>query len=164
MRIVVLSDTHLPERAQDLPKRVYEALEKASFILHAGDFTEWWVIERLKEFGPLKMVRGNMDSREIKEQLPEKEVFELEGVRIGLIHGLGSPAETRRRAKEAFQSENLKLLVYGHTHQPCIEKVDNAVWLNPGSPTDFVFAPFFSFAYLDVRDGKIQQVELVRLD
>ncbi|NSW75596.1 MAG: metallophosphoesterase [Candidatus Atribacteria bacterium] len=164
MRIVILSDTHLPERAKDLPKKVYEELEKASFILHAGDLTEWWVMERLKEFAPLKVVRGNMDSQEVKAQLPEKEVFELEGIRTGLIHGLGSPAETRRKVKEAFQGENLRLLVYGHTHQPCIEKIESVVWVNPGSPTDFVFAPFFSFAYLDVKDGEIQQIELVRLD
>ncbi|MCX7668285.1 MAG: YfcE family phosphodiesterase, partial [Atribacterota bacterium] len=119
MKIVVLSDTHLPERAKDLPKKVYGELEKASLILHAGDFTEWWVIEKLKGFAPLKVVRGNMDSQEVKEQLPEKEVFDLEEVRIGLIHGSGSPAETRRKVREAFQGENLKLLVYGHTHQPC---------------------------------------------
>ncbi|MGQ9472890.1 MAG: metallophosphoesterase family protein [Candidatus Caldatribacteriaceae bacterium] len=164
MRIVVLSDTHLPERAKDLPKRVYVELEKASLILHAGDLTEWWVLEKLRQFAPLRVVRGNMDSLEIKEQLPEKDVFDLEGIRIGLIHGYGSPLETRQRIQKAFQDEDLHLLVYGHTHQPRIERVNDVVWLNPGSPTDFVFTPFFSFAFLELEGGTIKKLELVRLD
>ncbi len=105
-----------------------------------------------------------MDSPEVKEKLLEREIFNLEGVRIGLNHGHGSPAETCRKIQEAFQGEDLQLLIYGHTHQPVIEKVENTVWVNPGSPTDFVFAPFFSFAYLEIEGAKVQRVELVRLD
>jgi|YNPMSStandDraft_1061717.scaffolds.fasta_scaffold03518_5 hypothetical protein len=164
MKVLVLSDTHLPERAKDLPKKLYQELENVSLIIHAGDFTEWWVFERLQGFAPLKAVRGNMDAREVKEKLPEKDIFEFEGVRIGLIHGYGSPAETRRRVEEAFRDENPKLIVYGHTHQPLVEEVGDVTWLNPGSPTDFVFAPFFSFAYLEVEGGTVHRVELIRID
>jgi len=164
MKVLVLSDTHIPERAKDLPKKLYQELEDASLIIHAGDFTEWWVFERLQGFAPLKAVKGNMDTLEVKEKLPEKDIFEFEGIRIGLIHGYGSPTETHRMVKEAFQDEDLKLIVYGHTHQPRVEKVGDVTWLNPGSPTDFVFAPFFSFAYLEVEGGTVQRVELIRID
>ncbi len=164
MRIIVLSDTHIPERAKDLPKGLYQELAQASSIVHAGDFTRWWVVEKLQEFAPLWGVRGNMDEEEVGEKLPMKIVFVLGGVQIGLIHGGGSPLETRRMVAQAFAGEKVQLLVYGHTHQPSVERIGQVLWMNPGSPTDSFFAPFFSFGLVEIEEGTIRRAEIIRLN
>ena len=40
MRLLILADTHLPERARDLPAEVWRAVEVADVVLHAGDWVD----------------------------------------------------------------------------------------------------------------------------
>ncbi|HUS04210.1 MAG TPA: metallophosphoesterase family protein [Dehalococcoidia bacterium] len=47
-------------------------------IIHAGDFTTMGVLNKLKQLGEVKTVQGNMDSAEIKNMLPIKDVIELD--------------------------------------------------------------------------------------
>ena len=92
MRIGVISDTHIPKAAQDIPRQIYREFKKVDLILHAGDLVELSVIEKLKKLAPVKAVCGNMDEHKVRAALPEKEVISLEnGIKIGLIHGFGSP-------------------------------------------------------------------------
>ena len=49
MRIVVLSDTHVPRMARDIPKAVYDEIKKADLIMHAGDFVEMSFLEKLRK-------------------------------------------------------------------------------------------------------------------
>ena len=90
MKIGVISDAHATT-IDDIPRSILKALETVNMIVHAGDFTHKAVLDGLQKMGQLKAVRGNMDSIEIKRVLPEKDVFEAGGRKIGLIHGSGAP-------------------------------------------------------------------------
>lgn len=164
MIIGVIADTHIPDRGNRLPLAVSDLFSQVPLILHAGDFTTeetWWAIKSKTQ---LKAVWGNMDQPELKRKLPQKEIFSIEGVKIGLIHGEGSPQGIVQRIKPAFEGEKIDLVVYGHTHQPRKEWIEGVLFLNPGSPTDKVFAPFNSFAIVDLREGKIVKAEIISLE
>ena len=37
MRLLLIADTHLPKRAKDLPPQVWDAVDDADVVIHAGD-------------------------------------------------------------------------------------------------------------------------------
>lgn len=152
MKVVVLSDTHIPYAADDLPKPVYKDLESADAVLHAGDFVEEAVLDKLKKITKTYAVRGNMDSVQLRQSLKEKLIIELGGFRVGLIHGSGSPASLFDFVKGAFEGEKVDAVVFGHSHYPINEKKEGILFFNPGSSTDKVFAPHRSFGILDIGD------------
>ncbi|HOQ67453.1 MAG TPA: metallophosphoesterase family protein [Candidatus Atribacteria bacterium] len=164
MKVAVISDTHIPQRGNNLPDPLLYFLRGVSLILHAGDITEWWVLEELMKYAPVRAVRGNMDSPSVKEKLSDSEIVEIEGVKIGLTHGGGPPAGIEERVGKLFAGEKLQAIVYGHTHQPNKEWREGVLYFNPGSPTDWVFAPYFSFGFLEVEEGKIIEAEIVRIN
>lgn len=163
MLIGVIADTHIPDREKQLPSAVLDLFSRVSLVLHAGDFTTEETWAAIKNQTQLRAVRGNMDQPELKQKLPPKEVFSIEGVKIGLIHGTGSPLGIVQRVRAAFAGEGVNLVVYGHTHQPQKEWVEGVLFLNPGSPTDKVFAPFNSFAIVELQEGQIIKAEIIPL-
>jgi len=62
MKIGVISDTHIPNRAKEIPPKVLEMLKGMDMILHAGDLVELSILEILKSICPdVRAVWGNMD-------------------------------------------------------------------------------------------------------
>lgn len=129
MKIGVLSDTHADSFAQ-LPDKILATLTEVDLIIHAGDFVAKDVLEGLKQLGEIKAVRGNMDSDEIKRILPEKELLEIEGKKIGIIHGWGSPHGIDERVGNVFSG--VDIIIYGHSHYPQNETKNGVFFFNPG--------------------------------
>ena len=150
MKIGIISDTHIPKTASDMPEDIYNDFVDADLILHAGDITEISVIKHLEKLAPVKAVCGNMDSHEIRSILPKKEIIVIQGFRIGLIHGFGSPKGLQKAVKEEFDSK-IDVIVFGHSHMPMNEKIGKTLFFNPGSPTDKVFAPYNSYGIIDIN-------------
>lgn len=91
MKIVVISDTHCSRKSRKLPARLLDVLPSADLILHAGDWSDWSVYPLLSEYAPVEGVAGNTDPPEIAEKLGYSRIVEVEGLRLGLVHGhLGS--------------------------------------------------------------------------
>jgi hypothetical protein len=155
MRIIVLSDTHIPARAPELPPRVVEEIESADMVLHAGDFTDAGTIACLQALPRFVGVAGNMDGPAVRGGLREFEVVAVEGVRVGLVHGWGPPDPLPGMLRRHFAAEKLDVLVYGHSHRAAIESLDGVLLFNPGSPTDRVFAPFRSYGVLTIEGGAV---------
>lgn len=162
IKIAVISDTHLA-LAEDLPKKLLEALSKVDLILHAGDLISLSVLEKLKKLGPeIHAVWGNMDPPEVRRALPEEKIIEVEGFRIGLTHGSGTPFNLIKTITEKFKEEKLDCIVYGHSHRPYNKTQQNILYFNPGSPTDKVFALYNSYGLLEV--GKKIVSKIVKLE
>jgi len=149
MKIGIVSDTHIPKAALDLPEDVYNDFVSVDLILHAGDLVELAVIRNLEKIAPVKAVYGNMDMHEVKETLPMKDIIKVGKFRIGLIHGYGHPNSLIRVVRTEFD-KNIDAIVFGHSHLPLNEKSGNTLFFNPGSPTDKVFAPYNSYGILEV--------------
>ena len=153
MKIGVISDTHIPIRADALPNKVVEALRKMDMILHAGDLVELSVLTTLNSIcANVKIVCGNMDPLEVRSCLPQKEVFTVGNYRIGLTHGSGSPVSIIERVSDIFKNDKIDIIVFGHSHSPVNEKRKGILYFNPGSPTDTICSPFNSFGIIEIND------------
>ncbi|MEC9488206.1 MAG: metallophosphoesterase family protein [Halanaerobium sp.] len=160
MLIGVLSDTHIPAAASRVPEQVIAGFAGVNLILHAGDLTSYAVVEQLEELAPVKAVTGNMDRKMVAQEFPLELVLTIAGVKIAIWHGHGDFARQNimYHSLERFPAANC--IIFGHTHQPFKEYINNTLLLNPGSPTDKRWQQEYSFALLEVKDGQINRAEL----
>ena len=133
--IGLISDTHVPVRAREVPRRVFEVFEKVDFILHAGDLVALSVIDRLEQLAPVLAVYGNMDGPQIRSKLPKMNFLKVLDWKIGVIHDPGALLGMGRM-REIAEQNGFNALVYGHTHSPSIKWEGNILFINPGSPTN----------------------------
>jgi putative phosphoesterase len=131
----LISDTHVPTRAKEIPKQVFKAFEKADYIIHAGDLVDISVIEELEQIALVLAVHGNMDGPEIRGKLPRINSLRVFDWKIGVTHNPTAPFGTDKM-KGIAAKNNFDVLVYGHTHSPNIRREANTLFINPGSPTN----------------------------
>ena len=132
MLIGVISDTHIPYRATNIPKKVFEEFKDVDLILHAGDIEELSVLDELKKIAPVKAVNGNCDYH---PALNDYEVMKIENVKIGLTHGTVYPKGDTQQLYYLAKELGVDVLISGHTHKSLIKQVNDVLLLNPGSPT-----------------------------
>jgi putative phosphoesterase len=137
-----------------LAKPCLEALRAADLIVHAGDFSEASVLADLRGLGPVVAVHGNVDSAELRSELPEAISIELEGVVLGVVHDAGSSKGRLRRLQARFPEADA--VVFGHSHMPLQEELDGFQIFNPGSPTERRRAPHRSMGEAKVEGGRIE--------
>lgn len=156
VKIGVIADTHIPDRAQTIPQVILESFKGVDVVIHAGDLVELGVLDKLKgACAVVKAVWGNMDSPEVKRALPEKEILKIGHYNIGITHGYGHPSKLIELVTEIFKGDNVNLIIFGHAHFPINEKRNNVLYFNPGSSTDAIFAPFNSYGIVEI-DAKIE--------
>jgi len=162
-KIVVLSDTHIPSQAPELPSGVLDALRKADVCIHAGDFSCKKAVDQINQYVPkLIGVKGNMDDRGVT--FPEKVVITIEGVTIGIIHGQGSPQALLECIGKSFaKDKGMGLIIFGHSHKPCNENKNGIIYFNPGSPTDTVFALAKTYGLIELDAKKIISRKIIEL-
>ena len=154
MRVGIISDTHMPKRAKKLPKKLIEGLQAVDLIIHAGDWTSLDVYHELLQIAPVLGVFGNVDPYEVQEVFEEKVILEVSGFKIGVIHGhAGKTKNTPARALEAFQDNKMDVIIFGHSHIPYKEVIENTLLFNPGSPTDKRFQPQYSFGLMEIHEA-----------
>ncbi|MDD5023193.1 MAG: metallophosphoesterase [Candidatus ainarchaeum sp.] len=133
-KLLLIGDLHIPERAEKIPDWIIELLKKEKFdlILCTGDLVYTSAVNELKKYAVVKAVQGNMDFL----SLPEKEIVEIEGLKIGLIHGTQiHPRGNIEQLTAIAEEMNVDILVHGHTHKLKIEKLNGILLLNPGTAT-----------------------------
>lgn len=112
--------------------RAVEA-ENPDYVIHLGDGQR--DVDKLREGYPqlpIAQVRGNCDYG--ADLLPDRLVNEYGGVRMLLCHGHQyrvkyGPMSVSYAAREC----GAKIALFGHTHQPLVEQLDEMWLMNPGS-------------------------------
>jgi len=127
-RVVIglISDTH-----GLLRNEVYGVFEHVDEIVHAGDVGDPAILTELEVIAPVHAVFGNVDGWEIRDRVRETVELERLGHRIAVVHGhqWGSP-----RADDLLAAfPDYSVIVYGHTHQPVVERRNTTLLVNPGS-------------------------------
>jgi uncharacterized protein len=163
LRLLFVSDTHVPSRARTLPSQVWAAVENADVVFHAGD---WVTAALLDEFEHrsrrLIAVYGNNDGAELRRRLPETTSVTLDGLRFAMVHETG-PAKGRERRCEALYPD-ADVLVFGHSHIPWDTTGPGGLrLLNPGSPTDRRRQPVCTYLSATVDAGLLVDVRLVEV-
>jgi len=153
MKIGVVSDTHITSGMGKLPRALYEGLKGVDLILHAGDIVCMEVIEDLSLIAPVEAVAGNMDGWDVASRLPGKKVLNIGGFTFGLTHGAGKVPGMEERMLGMFEADNVDCIVYGHSHNPKVERHGRVLLVNPGSPTDRRWAPYNSYALITLSDA-----------
>ncbi len=129
MKILVVSDTH--GKNKKLIDRV-KKMDKPDLLLHLGDYIgDGLIIAKALGITPI-IVMGNGDHP--SSGFKEEKVLEIKGKKIYLTHGhrLGVGFNLKRilyRAREL----GVDIALYGHTHVPLIERLDDIILMNPGS-------------------------------
>jgi hypothetical protein len=156
VRIVVVSDTHMPHSAKTIPLKLRKALEKADYILHAGDWCTMDAVRMFEAYAPVVGVAGNNDGRELAERFGLRKRIELGGVRIGIVHGHGYGGTTESRALLAFRHEPVDVILFGHSHVPLVRTEGDVLLFNPGSPTSKRTQPRHSFGVWNIENGLLR--------
>ena len=86
-RIAVIGDTHIIE-FDELPEQFIQSFKKIDMIIHLGDFTSPKVLNGFLSIKKpiFKGVYGNSDPQSVREKLPFKDIFEIEGNGIKMNH------------------------------------------------------------------------------
>lgn len=124
-RIGLLSDTHGLLRPEAL-----DALAGAERLFHAGDVGSLEILDALEEVAPVHAVRGNTDHGEVADRLPLDQVVDVSvadrTLRVYVKH-------IREDIDLDPAAADIDVVVFGHTHQPSVERRDGVLWVNPGS-------------------------------
>ena len=151
MRIGLISDTHIPHDAEELPPQVKEIFKGVDLILHAGDIYLSSVLDELEWIAPVLAARGDDDLPSLNGRVKEKHVLNVEGFSLWLIHVFpfsnylyyllhSSPASSDQELEgaldETVEREDFPdILVVGDTHEALLRRAQGFLFINPGSAT-----------------------------
>ncbi len=160
--LVIISDTHLPTRAHDLPGALWSAIEAADVVMHAGD---WVSVAHLDELTSRARrvigVAGNNDGAELHRRLPEIAHETVDDIRFAVIHETGSKTGREARCDARF-ADTADVLVFGHSHIPWDTTTPRGLrLLNPGSPTDRRRQPVGTYLTAVADAGQLRDLQLV---
>ena len=160
MRLLLIADTHLPKRARDLPAAVWDAVDDADVVIHAGDWVEPELLDALEARSrQLVACWGNNDGDELRRRLPERADVVLDGVRFTVTHETGASAGRDERMAATYPDTDV--LVFGHSHIPWDSTAKSGLrLLNPGSPTDRRRQPHCTYMTAAIDGGKLIHVQL----
>jgi putative phosphoesterase len=160
MRLLLISDTHLPSRAKDLPATVWDEVARADVVFHAGDWVDVTLLDQLaRRSKRLVACWGNNDGPELRARLPERADADLGGLRFTVTHETGAAAGRESRMSRLYPDTDV--LVFGHSHIPWDTTTATGLrLLNPGSPTDRRRQPHCTYMTAEVADGTLLAVTL----
>ena len=162
VRVVLMSDTHVPPRARDLPAELWERVDSADLVVHAGDWVDVSLLDRLEErSAALLACWGNNDGPALRARLPEVARAVVEGVRLAVVHETGARQRREERMRATYPDTDL--LVFGHSHIPWDTTASGLRLLNPGSPTDRRREPHCTYLTARLHERAVHEVVLHRL-
>ena len=141
MKIAILSDTHGLLRSQ-----VTEYLKTADIILHGGDINKPSIVDELRQYAPLYVVRGNND-KEWAAAIPHDLTFTLDGMTFYLVHD---------KKEVPPDLSGVDVVVFGHSHKYTQEEKDGRLWLNPGSCGPRRFHQEITMMMAELAGGRLQ--------
>ena len=156
IRIGVISDTH-----GILDDSAVHQLASADHILHAGDVGSPAILDELAKLAPLTAVAGNIDGFVCVDAVEEARV-ELEGHRIYVTHILDRPHRIRPAVAATLLRKPANIIVFGHSHLPHNEEVENVLYFNPASagPRRFSYPRSIGFIEIDGANRRAWHVGL----
>ncbi|MFB3920815.1 MAG: metallophosphoesterase [Terriglobia bacterium] len=159
MKIGVVSDTH-----GYFDPRLPEVLAGVDAIVHAGDVGSEEVLDQLSRIAKVRAVCGNIDPAKLK--LPTSLRLRFGGVPLRVEHQLPFPqseleawsdgsslGKSQPERRDAFLKtfgKSTKVVIFGHSHKPCLLAMGHKLFFNPGSAGQQRFSLPRCFGLLEI--------------
>lgn len=159
MKIGIISDTHDNLKAVKKFVKIFKD-KKIDLLLHAGDIVSPFVIDIFYNLKiPQKYIFGNNDGEKLFLSEKISKVgkilkgpisFKIENVKFAIMH-------------EPFGIESLcksgeyNVVIYGHTHEIDIRKINKTIILNPGEGCGYLTG-VKSALILNTEDLKVEKI------
>ena len=158
--VALISDSH-----GFIDDKVLAYLSEVDEIWHAGDIGDRGVLAELPQDKVLRIVTGNIDGADLRSDIPETLVFEIESLRVLMVHIGGRPPGYAKGVKEKIKSVQAGLFVCGHSHICRVEfdKRLNCLYMNPGAIGQQGFHQMRTMLLFEIASGKIQNLRVVEL-
>jgi putative phosphoesterase len=158
-RVAIISDTHIPSRARDIPDWVLEELDRAEYAIHAGDFDAYDSYDHVQSVTPdLTAVLGNIDPQDM--DLPLVDTLDVEGVRFVVTHGSGDLGGYEARVggivADHADPDRTTIGIAGHTHQLTEWEAEGYHCRNPGTCTAASPATFATMLVATVEGDTVE--------
>lgn len=150
MQVGVISDTHGLVRPEAIA-----ALKGSELILHAGDIGKPEVLEQLNRIAPVIAVRGNNDTGDWAETIPERKTIPIEELSVHLLH-IATDLDCNPK------TAGIQIVISGHSHKPSLKDLNGVLFLNPGSAGPRRFKLPVTIAQLQIT-GRSASAEIVQL-
>lgn len=155
--IGLLSDTHsyFDENLKEFFKDVDE-------IWHCGDFGNAKVSDTIAAFKPLKGVYGNCDGTEVRLRHPLVQIFDIDGIKVLMIHIGGYPGRYDKTAFNLINAHRPKLFLCGHSHilKIIYDKSNDMLTVNPGAAGIEGFHTVRTAVRFRIDNGEITDMEV----
>ena len=164
MKIAIISDSH--DNVTNLEKLIeWLNKNKISILIHAGDLCAPGVLVKTlaPEFkGQIHMISGKVHDDATLEKVAsqfsnvkyygEKGEIEIENKKIALVH-------FKEEAEKLVAENKYDLVVFGHTHQSEIQKINQTQLVNPGT-----VGGLYNKATFVIYDTDTEKLEIKELD
>jgi hypothetical protein len=149
--IGLISDTHGLLRPQAIA-----ALAGVDLIIHAGDIGKPAVLAELKKIAPVAAIKGNNDTGDWADRLPEYRSLRIGQHRLYVIHNV-------HELEFDPGARKFRVVISGHSHKPAIAEKDGVLFINPGSPGPrrFKLPVAVGKIFVDGPDVRAEIIELV---
>jgi uncharacterized protein len=156
-RIGVLSDTH-----GKIHPKYRDFFESCDEIWHAGDIGDIETADLLAAFKPLRAVYGNIDDHKIRLEYPLFQVFQVEQVKVVLVHIGGYPGHYDSEARKIIEKESPGLFVCGHSHilKVMYDHKYSLLHINPGAAGFSGFQQVITMVRFTIEQKEILNLEI----
>lgn len=158
--IGLISDTH-----SYLDPQVFEYFKEVDEIWHIGDVGDAQLLDKLRAFKPLRGVYGNIDDREIRQELPLDYRFVMEDMDIWMTHIGGYPGKYTSRVRDILQIKAPDLFICGHSHilKVMRDKKYNMLCMNPGAAGKHGFHKLRTLLRFHIKNKTLSNLEVIEL-
>ena len=159
--IALISDTH-----SYFGEDVNKYLKRSDEIWHAGDIGDIETLDKYRSLKKTRAVYGNIDGHEFRNDIPEHLFFEIEKLKVLMIHIGGYPNRYRPKAKELIKEYKPDIFISGHSHILKImpDKGNDLLHMNPGACGIKGFHAVRTIILFSLDKGKIENVRVVEFD
>ncbi len=161
MKIGVLSDTHAY-----LSPKIISFFSACEEIWHCGDIGNVTIINQLQSFKTLRVVYGNIDGNDIRTQYKEIEIFNIEDLKVCMLHIGGYPPYYNTNALQLIKKHKPDIFVCGHSHilRVIYDEKYQLLYINPGAAGLEGFHNKITAIRFNILESKITDLEVYEIE
>ncbi len=160
MKIGLLSDTH-----SYLHPSVLEHFKDVDEVWHAGDIGTLKLLDELQAFKPTRAVWGNIDGADIRQVVPEHNIFSIDGLKVFITHIGGYPPRYNKISLPIIKAEKPTLFICGHSHilKVMYDDKQQVMHMNPGACGNQGWHKVKTLLKFEINGGVLQHLEVIHI-